>query len=166
MLNLTSSSTTGGRTMFDVLVYLFRNYYTPQACPTADVLAKRLVAAGFEHDDIDDALGWLLGLAEVTEHCVDLAHHDANGTRFYAAIEQRKLGADAIGFITFLENSDVLPAPLREIVIERAMACESEPISLERIKVIALMVLWSQEAEVDHLILEELLRPDGEQLCH
>ncbi len=152
--------------MFDVLVYLFRNYYTPQACPTADVLAKRLVAAGFEHDDIDDALGWLLGLAEVTEHCVDLAHHDTNGTRFYAAIEQRKLGADAIGFITFLENSDVLPAPLREIVIERAMACESEPISLERIKVIALMVLWSQEAEVDHLILEELLRPDGEQRCH
>ena len=55
MFGLDGSSTTGGRTMFDVLVYLFKHYYTPQACPTADVLAKRLVAAGFEHDDIDDA---------------------------------------------------------------------------------------------------------------
>ncbi|HTJ98800.1 MAG TPA: DUF494 family protein, partial [Bordetella sp.] len=47
--------------MFDILVYLFENYYTPQACPAADVLAKRLAAAGFEHEDIDDALGWLYG---------------------------------------------------------------------------------------------------------
>ena len=42
--------------MFDILVYLFKNYYTPQACPTADVLAKRLAAAGFEYDDIGAAL--------------------------------------------------------------------------------------------------------------
>ena len=39
--------------------------------------------------------------------------------------------------------------------------------TLDRIKVIALMVLWSQEAEVDHLILEELLRQhDGQDICH
>ena len=42
--------------MFDILVYLFENYYTPEACPSAEVLAKRLAAAGFEHTDIDDAL--------------------------------------------------------------------------------------------------------------
>jgi hypothetical protein len=28
------------------------------------------------------------------------------------------------------------------------------------------MVLWSQESEVDHLILEELLRDDGDRLLH
>jgi Smg protein len=33
--------------MFDILVYLFENYYTPEACPSAEVLAKRLAAAGF-----------------------------------------------------------------------------------------------------------------------
>jgi hypothetical protein len=26
--------------------------------------------------------------------------------------------------------------------------------------------LWSQESEVDHLILEELLRDDGDRLLH
>lgn len=153
--------------MFDVLVYLFHNYYTPQACPTADVLAKRLAAAGFEDDEIDEALQWLMGLAQTTEHCVDLAQYKGNGARIYAEIERQRLSPEAIGFITFLENTEVLAPPLREIVIERAMACEESPVTLDRIKIIALMVLWSQEAEVDHLILEELLRlHDGQDTCH
>ncbi len=153
--------------MFDVLVYLFHNYYTPQACPTADVLAKRLAAAGFEDDEIDDALQWLMGLAQTTEHCVELAHHSGSGTRIYSESEQQRLSPEAMGFITFLENTDVLIAPLREIVIDRALACHETPVTLDRIKIIALMVLWSQEAEVDHLILEELLRQhDGQDVCH
>lgn len=152
--------------MFDVLVYLFHNYYTPEACPSADVLAKRLAAAGFEHEDIDEALGWLIGLAEATEDCEELANTESHGTRFYAASEQQQLGVEAIGFITFLENTGVLGAPMREIVIERALACSESPVSLETIKIIALMVLWSQEADVDRLILEELLRHDGDRLTH
>jgi len=75
-------------------------------------------------------------------------------------------GSGAIGFITFLESSGALPAALREIVIDRAMATPDAPVTLEKIKIIALMVLWSQEAEVDHLILEELLREDGDRLLH
>ncbi len=153
--------------MFDVLVYLFHNYYTPQACPRADVLAKRLAAAGFEDDEIDEALSWLMGLAKATEHCVELAQSGTSGIRVYAEVERQHLSPEAIGFITFLENTEVLQAPLREIVIDRALACEEAPVGLARIKVIALMVLWSQEAEVDHLILEELLRlHDGEDTCH
>ncbi|MDP4590246.1 MAG: DUF494 domain-containing protein, partial [Burkholderiaceae bacterium] len=59
-----------------------------------------------------------------------------------------------------------LPPPLREIVIERALACADTTVSLERVKVIALMVLWSQEADIDYLILEELLRHDSDPLLH
>jgi Smg protein len=152
--------------MFDILVYLFKNYYTPQACPTADVLAKRLAAAGFEYDDIDEAIRWLLGLAETTENCVNLAQTQSQGMRIYAEVEHQQLGSEVIGFISFLETTDVLPPPLREIVIERALACKDTPVSLERVKVIALMVLWSQEADIDYLILEELLRHDQAPLLH
>jgi Smg protein len=55
---------------------------------------------------------------------------------------------------------------LREIVIDRAQATNESPISLEKIKIIALMVLWSQEAEIDHLVLEELLTDDQSRLSH
>lgn len=153
--------------MFDILVYLFENYYTPQACPEADVLAHKLAAVGFEHDDIDDALGWLHGLAQTTEQCVELAHSQhRDSQRVFTEYEYQALGTPAIGFICFLENSGVLPPALREILIDRAQATGETPISLEKIKIIALMVLWSQEADVDHLILEELLADDRSRLSH
>jgi Smg protein len=152
--------------MFDILVYLFENYYTPQACPAADVLAKRLAAAGFEHDDIDDALGWLYGLAETTERCVELAQVPSTGVRIYTDSEYQQLGTESIGFITFLESAGILPAPLREIVIDRALAAPEAPVSLACTKIIALMVLWSQEAEIDNLVLDELLDDEGGRRLH
>ncbi|HLR78418.1 MAG TPA: DUF494 domain-containing protein, partial [Burkholderiaceae bacterium] len=96
--------------MFDILVYLFETYYTPQACPKADVLAHKLAAAGFEHEEIDEALSWLHGLAEATEQCIELASAtNEQSHRVYTNDEYASLGRDAIGFITFLENSGVLP---------------------------------------------------------
>ncbi|WP_322995849.1 DUF494 domain-containing protein [Castellaniella sp.] len=155
--------------MYDILVYLFENYYTPQACPRADVLANKLAAVGFEHDDINDALNWLRTLASTTEHCLPLAiSHDTqlHNTRIYTEQEYAVLGTEAIGFISFLENSDSLPPALREILIETAQVADHSPLSLAEIKVLALMVLWSQEAEVDHLIFEELLADDEGRLSH
>lgn len=154
------------RHMFDILVYLFENYYTPQACPAAEVLAKRLAAAGFEHEDIDDALGWLYGLAESSARCVDLASVSGTGTRIYTDHEFRQLGTESIGFIVFLESAGVLPAHLREIVIDCALASPMTPVTLSKLKIIALMVLWSQEAEIDHLVLEELLDDEGARRLH
>lgn len=153
--------------MFDILVYLFETYYTPQACPEADVLAHKLAAVGFEHEDIDEALGWLHGLAQTTEQCGQLAQNpQGDSRRIFTEHEYQTLGTEAIGFISFLENSGVLPTVLREILIERAEATHESPISLDKIKIIALMVLWSQEAEVDHLVFEELLADDRSRLSH
>lgn len=153
--------------MFDILVYLFENYYTPQACPDADVLAHKLAAVGFEHEDINEALGWLYGLAQTTEQCITLAQTtQSNSHRIFTDSEYQALGTEAIGFISFLESSGALPAVLREILIERAQATNESPVPLEKIKIIALMVLWSQEAEIDHLVLEELLADDRSRPCH
>jgi Smg protein len=153
--------------MFDILVYLFENYYTPQSCPQTQELADTLADAGFEHDDINDALGWLSGLAETTERCGALATSPlGKGTRIYADHEYQMLGSDAIGFIAFLENSGALSPVQREIVIEQALICPESPVSLPAIKIIALMVLWSQEAEVDHLVFEELLIDEDTRQSH
>lgn len=152
--------------MYDILVYLFENYYTPQACPKADVLAHKLAAVGFEHDDIDEALSWLQGLAQSTERYAALEHSTSTSLRAYCDEEYHALGSEAIGFITFLENSGVLRPALREILIERAQATDESPVSLDRMRIIALMVLWSQETEVDHLLLEELLNGEQSTLSH
>ncbi|MFT0532159.1 DUF494 family protein [Castellaniella hirudinis] len=155
--------------MYDILVYLFENYYTPQACPRADVLASKLAAVGFEHDDIHDALAWLRTLASTTEHCLPLAitpTTQPRASRIYTDHEYAALGTEAIGFISFLEHTDNLPPALREILIETAQAADHSPLSLAEIKVLALMVLWSQEAEIDHLVFEELLADDEGRPSH
>ena len=107
-----------------------------------------------------------MGLAETTAQCVELSQTPGSGTRVYAEFEQQHLDPEAIGFITFLEATEALSPALREIVIDRALATTEGSVSLQKIKIIALMVLWSQESEVDHLILEELLRDDGDRLLH
>ena len=109
----------------------------------------------------------LSGLAQTTEQCVQFAQQPQDDSRrIYTDHEYRGLGTEAIGFISFLENSGVLPGVLREIVIDRAQATNESPISLQKIKIIALMVLWSQEAEIDHLVLEELLTDDHSRPSH
>ena len=53
--------------MFDVLVYLYENYWRPDACPDHDQLTRKLSAVGFESDEIQEALSWLDGLASAAQ---------------------------------------------------------------------------------------------------
>jgi Smg protein len=146
--------------MIDILVYLFENYL-PDACPEPAVLARKLSAAGFGNADISAALSWLDGLAgEESGRCRSPAN--AGAVRIYDEEEQERLPVACRGFIAFLEQHDAVDAPLREAIIERAMALPDEQISLDRLKVIVLAVVWRYRHEVDALILEELLAEDNE----
>jgi len=149
--------------VFDVLVYLYENYGAPHACPDSDSLTRRLTAAGFEDEEISDALAWLSGLEQVTQESIAVGPESNHAFRIYAALEIDRLGADAIGFLSFLEHAGQLTPTQREIVIERALATDETPIPLEMLKVIVLMVLWSQQADIDVLLLEELLDGGSER---
>jgi Smg protein len=149
--------------MFDVLVYLYETYYRPDACPDSDALAKKLSAVGFEQEEISRALGWLTDLAETTNEMFSQQARQTAfsfGFRVYAEREYEILGTPAIGFIQFLESAEVVNALQREIVIERACATNESPISLDKLKVIVLMVLWSQGKEPDGLMFDELFLDD------
>jgi Smg protein len=78
----------------------------------------------------------------------------------YAHQEAAVLGSAAMGFIQFLESAGLLDPQQREIVIERALAINESPVALDKIKVIVLMLLWSQGKEPDMLMFDELLLSD------
>jgi Smg protein len=157
--------------MFDILVYLYETYYRPDTCPDSIVLAKKLSAVGFDDDEIIAALDWLRGLADTTNHLA-IADLDAllcpasllesTGFRVYTEEENALLGSEAIGYLHFLQDTEMLNAQQREIVIERAMAVDESPLSLAKFKVIVLMILWSQGCESDMLMFDELLLSDAE----
>jgi Smg protein len=150
--------------MFDVLVYLYENYWRPDACPDHAQLTRKLCAVGFESDEIQEALSWLDGLASAaTSYTGAQSEH---GLRVYSPSEQEHLGEDSIGFISFLESAGVLPPPMREMVVDRATAIDGGPLELEDLKIIVLMVFWSLGEEPDALILDELFVDVEDRLIH
>ena len=80
--------------------------------------------------------------------------------------EQDHLGAECLGFISFLEASGVLPAPLRELVLDRAMAAPGGFVPLDALKIIVLMVYWRFGHEPDALVLDELCDDTAGRLPH
>jgi Smg protein len=149
--------------MFEVLVYLYENYWRPDACPEHAQLTRKLSAVGFENDEIEDALAWLKGLEGVA--CGHEGEQGALSMRVYSAAELEHLGDASIGFVSFLESSGVLPPPMREMVIDRAMAAPA-PVDVEELKIIVLMVFWSLGEEPDALILDELFVDDADRVVH
>jgi Smg protein len=147
--------------MFEVLVYLFENYYQADQYPDHDTLSRKLTAAGFEGDDISDALDWLKGLVSRDDDGFPEVLDASDAHRTWAEREVDKLSAESRGFLMFLESAGVLTPALREVILDRAMALSDERVGLDRFKVIVLMVLWTRRGSVDGLILDELL-PDGE----
>lgn len=143
--------------MFDILVYLFNYYFRAEAYPEPDQLALKLSAAGFENDDISEALQWLDGLQETGSVAQPAIAADSDSIRCYAAEELVRLDKDCRGFLAFLESAGVLNPQTRELILERAMALSGHTVSLSRLKIIVLMVLWSRRQAMDTLILEELL---------
>ena len=150
--------------MFDVLVYLYENYWRPDACPDHAQLTRKLSAVGFESDEIQEALSWLDGLAGAAESYV--GEQGEHSLRVYSPSEQEHLGEASIGFISFLESAGVLPPPMREIVIDRANAISGGSLDLEDLKIIVLMVFWSLGEEPDALILDELFVDEEDRLIH
>jgi Smg protein len=151
--------------MFDVLVYVYENYWRPDACPAAPLLSRKLSAAGFEHEEIEEALHWLDGLAARVEPAVLEPQQDTS-RRVFTAEERECLGTESLSFLSFLESAKVLTPALREMVLERATAAGQRPMDLEDLKVIVLMVFWSQGEEPDALILDELFVDDQDRLIH
>src|SRR3954470_4858267 len=85
--------------MFEVLVFVYENYWRGDACPEPHALERKLSAHGFEPDEIHEALVWLDGLNVAAQNvCVpqpaqieDASEADAESMRVYSIAEQDHL---------------------------------------------------------------------------
>lgn len=163
--------------MFEVLVFVYENYWRGDACPELPQLGRKLSAVGFEPEEIREALAWLDGLNSATQATqihlsqprdATAAMHapSADSLRVYSVAEQDQLGAECLGFLSFLSSAGILQSHLLEIVIDRAMAARTRPIGLEQLKIIVLMVYWSSGVEPDSLVLDELCDDASDRIAH
>lgn len=144
--------------MFEILMYLFESYFDAGSYPEPDKLSRKLSAAGFEEDEISDALTWLSALQQQIPagYPAELQHA---GIRHFAELEQLRIGDEARQFLVFAEQQHMISAVEREMIIDRAVALQYEYLGLDKLKLIMLMVLWNRHQDLDPLLVEELLSP-------
>jgi len=150
--------------MLDVLMYLFEHYIDNETdnSPDQEILKSRLADAGFASQEIDKAFDWLEDLGLQREE-KDIAITSAPGAmRIYTAFETKRLNVECRGFLLFMEQAGVLSPTLRELIIDRTLALETEEIDLDKLKWVALMVFFNQQGEtssynwIEDIVLDEL----------
>ena len=133
--------------VFDVLMYLFENYYMDDESPITpdrDVVEQELSKAGFPTREIDRAFNWM---EELTRDAAPATLQAERSSRLFSSREMERLDTECRGFILFLEQMGVLSPDARERAIDRAMALESEDLDLDQMKWVIMMVLFNQPGE-------------------
>lgn len=144
--------------MFEILMYLFESYFDAGSYPEPDKLSRKLSAAGFEGDEISEALTWLSALHEQNpDSYPDNLEHA--GQRHFAVLELQLISDEARQFLLFAEQQHLISAVEREMIIDRSVALKQESLALDKLKLIMLMVLWNRHHDLDPLLIEELLTP-------
>jgi len=144
--------------MFEILMYLFESYFDAGSYPEPDKLSRKLSAAGFEDEEISDALTWLSALQQQNpdNYPASLEH---TGPRHFAELELQLISYESRQFLLFAEQEHLISAVEREMIIDRSVALKHENLALDKLKLIMLMVLWNRHQDLDPLLIEELLTP-------
>lgn len=135
--------------VIDVLIYIYETYMDgDQPVPSDHVMMQEeLLEAGFKQGEIKKAFDWLDELAW-TQGTLDYPPKGPVASmRIYTEAESQKLDAETRGMLLFLEQNGILDPFSREVVIERAMALETEELTSEDVKWIVLLVLVNQPGQ-------------------
>ena len=144
--------------MFELLIYMFENYLSSQNKLDFNNMSLELEAAGFDNDEIKDAFDWFTQLKVMSDKVpLKLKNRSKPKLRIYTAKEKEKVSSDALGFLIFLEQAQVLNDFEREIIIDRSMALNQNFISIDEIRWIVMMTLWNNGKENDYLFVEDAL---------
>lgn len=143
--------------MFDILIYLFENYFDSGSYPDSATLTRKLTMAGFADEDISETLDWLSEIAKHDTGNYSTRLIETDSFRCYTNYEIEKIDTEGRGFICFLEQAGIINPLQRELLIDRVLTMDEHSSSLEKIKLIVLTELWIQNQLTDDDILEKLL---------
>ena len=141
--------------MAELIAFLIEHFQDFDACPPTSDLGHFLEEVGFDEVEVSHALMLLHVLAEQPP----LLHetHQTEVLRVYCAEELEILPQEVIGLLHFLEQAGALNTLQREYVIHALLLLPTEEITVDTTKLLALLVLWAQKAELPVLIGDELM---------
>jgi Smg protein len=155
--------------VIDVLIYIYENYMDSDETVPQDqiMLEEELVQAGFPKGEILKAFDWLDELAWRQGSLITTANHPHSSIRIYTEQESQRIDLETQGMLLYLEQAGVLDQRSRELVIERAMALDTEELSADDVKWIVLLVLLNQPGQENAFAqMEELVYNGGVGYLH
>ena len=152
--------------LLDVLLYLFEHY------PLSEVrddggLRNDLDDAGFLPEEVDDAFAWLRGTSIHRQRMLN--EPDERAMRVYSDIESTRLTPACQGYLLRLQQHGILTGATREIAIDRLLALadeDGEPIEVEQLKWVVMLVLSNQAEAVAYAHMEALMLAEDGGLAH
>lgn len=147
------------QSVVDVLMFLFERYLGDDDAETSrvsverDRIQPRLEEMGFHNHEINMAFDWLDDLADLQDDR-RFVPVKATSTRIYSDEEKKLIGLENIGFLLFLEQSGILGAEIRELILDRVIAL-GQPLDAEQLKWIIMIVLHTQPGEENAFALME-----------
>ena len=135
------------QTVVDVLMYLFENIIGEDIPfdPDSMLVFDRLEEMGFPQHEILRAFDWLQDLADI-ELSDTTATDITSSVRVYSELEMLLLDPECIGFLMYLEQTGLLTATTRELILDRVIALDVE-LDVEQLKWIVMIVLYSHPDE-------------------
>ncbi|MEN8720398.1 MAG: DUF494 domain-containing protein [Oceanococcaceae bacterium] len=130
--------------VLDALLYIF-DVVLDDMPPGDDMdtghIEQALSAAGFPQRLIDNAMDWLMDLADA-----EGLSAPSTAIRLYAPEETARLDVGSRSRLVHLEHQGILSAANRERVIERLLALDSPQITANEVDWVTLMVLQADRA--------------------
>jgi Smg protein len=148
------------QSVMDVLMFLFERYLDDDELNEAsrvtderDNIQIRLEEMGFRHHEINQAFDWLEDLAELQDRKQFLPVKETS-TRIYSDEEKKLIDIESIGFLHFLEQTNILTPFTRELILDRVSAL-GQPLDAEQLKWVIMIVLHTHPGEENAVAIME-----------
>lgn len=148
------------QSVVDVLMFLFERYLddeelkeTSHVTERRDSIQLRLEEMGFHDQEINQAFDWLETLADIPEN-QQISALKETSIRIYSEQEKELIGIESIGFLHFLEQTNILTPVTRELILDRVAAL-GQPLDAEQLKWVIMIVLHTRPDEANTLALLE-----------
>lgn len=142
--------------MLKVLMYLFENYVDNDVKLISDktVIGTELAKAGFNADEIEQAMSWLQGfMGQTNQEKVPKINCVNENFRIYCDEENIRISEEAQRLLISLQQMNVIDSTTREVVIDRLLALDYEIIEPVDVKWVVMMVLFHQKSSKEALTL-------------
>lgn len=151
--------------MLEVLIFIYQNYWDKhdevESKETDEaIMAYELSQAGFNHQDILHAVDWVKDLRRSVQQ--PQYQQDPAALRIFCELERNKINDESLNFLCLLQQSELITAYERDLIVDRAMVLPQKTLRMEDIRWITMMVLWDESRKQDYLFVEDaLFNPKG-----